>query len=325
VYGDDKGSVERIDAAGGGISPVLTDLQDSGPTDVVIDDDMSAVSGLDQSWQAHELVLGSGRSIPLGRCEEVVALDATGQTALIDGQTLCTPGLGAPALPAPPVPDRVVDMATGRTLLDLGTMQIWGGTFGPVGADGRAALVVVQDASAHNALHVYDLRSGSEIGAYTPSQGGLLRVAVSPDVANVLTTTSTGKLIVLDLARLAKTANPDDAVAWSVKAHDGSVQALAVSAHGLIATGSSAGNVRVWSRDGRLLADLPIHPDDVPNAAFAHGTDVLYYEDGNGVIRRFDPDVGSEVRLARSLVTRSFTADECARYFPHQRCPDLSH
>ncbi len=170
---------------------------------------------------------------------------------------------------------------------------------------------------------MYDLRTGTEIGAYTPSEGDLLRVAVSPDAKRVLATTTTGRLVVLDLARLKRAKDPEDAVVWSVKAHDGSVQALAVSAHGLIATGSSAGNVRVWSPDGRLLADLTIHPDDVPNTAFARGTDILYYEDGNGVIRRFDPDVASEIRLARSLVTRSFTPDECARYFPHQRCPDV--
>ncbi len=222
----------------------------------------------------------------------MLALDATGQTALVDGQSLCTPGLGAPHLPPPPVSDRVVDMTTGRTLLDLGSMQMWGGTFGPIGADGRPTLVVVQDANAHNALHVYDLRTGTQIGAYTPSEGvpparrRLPRRQARPGHDDHGTA---GRPRPGQAER--RPTNPEHAVAWSVKAHDGSVQALAVSAHGLIASGSSAGNVRVWSPDGRLLADLTIHPDDVPNTAFARGTDILYYEDGNGVIRRFDPDV----------------------------------
>ena len=103
------------------------------------------------------------------------------------------------------------------------------------------------------------------------------------------------------------------------------MQGLAISAGGLLATSSSAGNVRLWSPDGRLLADLPIHPDDAPITAFARGTNTLYYEDGNGVIRRFDPDASSEISRAHALVTRSFTPDECARYFPHQQCPDVSH
>ena len=68
---------------------------------------------------------------------------------------------------------------------------------------------------------------------------------------------------------------------WTVKAHNGSVQGLAVSTSGLIATASSAGNARVWSPEGHLLADLPIRPDDVPSVAFASGTNTLYFEDGN--------------------------------------------
>jgi len=126
---------------------------------------------------------------------------------------------------------------------------------------------------------------------------------------------------VLDLAKLAHARRPTDAVAWTVKAHNGSVQGLAVSRRGLIATASSSGSVRVWSPHGQLLADLPIRPDDVPSVAFAGGTDTLYYEDGNDVIRKLSLDTDASVRFARSLVTRPFTADECTRYFAHGHCP----
>src|SRR4029077_12138501 len=127
------------------------------------------------------------------------------------------------------------DMTTGQTLLDLGDMLIWGGTFGPNGADGRPTLGVGQDHTEHNALHIFDLRTGNEIGAYTPSEGDLGRVAVTPDAKRVLATTTTGRLIELDIARLGANTDSeetDHAVIWSVKAHDGNVQGLAVSAGG---------------------------------------------------------------------------------------------
>jgi WD40 repeat protein len=106
-----------------------------------------------------------------------------------------------------------------------------------------------------------------------------------------------------------------------VKAHNGSVQGLAVSGSGVIATASSAGSVRAWSPDGHLLADLSIRPDDPPSVAFVSGTSTLYYEDANDVVRKFSLDTGASIRLARSLITRPFTSDECTRYFPQQHCP----
>ena len=72
---------------------------------------------------------------------------------------------------------------------------------------------------------------------------------------------------------------------------------------------------------GDLVADVPIKPDDPPSVSFARGTDTLYYEDGNGVVRRFILDPARSMQLARSLVHRTLTADECARYFPDGGCP----
>ena len=164
AYGDNKGAVERIDASERGDQPGARRSGRPGPGDVVIDDDMSAVSGLDQSWHAHELVLGSGQSIPLGRASNVVALDATRQTALIDGQTLCTPGLGAGSCLPPPVSDRVVDMTTGRTLLDLGSMLHLGRHLRPDRCGRAAGPGRGPRRQRNNGLHVYDLRTGTEIG-----------------------------------------------------------------------------------------------------------------------------------------------------------------
>jgi hypothetical protein len=75
------------------------------------------------------------------------------------------------------------------------------------------------------------------------------------------------------------------------------------------------------STDGELLASVPTQQEDPPTFAFAAGTDTLYYEDGDGVVRRFAIDVDQAAQLARSVLTRGFTPQECARYFPDEPCP----
>jgi DNA-binding SARP family transcriptional activator/WD40 repeat protein len=322
VYKDGTGAIERVDQATGSITEVLGDLHQDAPADSLISADMTAATGLDQNFLAHEFNLGTGRSVALGRCEVVLALDRSGATALVDGQGLCAPGPAPPPLPGPPTASRVVDVATGHTILDLGATSLWGGVFGPPREDGRPGIVVVMAGDA-NDVHVRDLSTGADLGTYAPDNGFLLKAALTADAKQLVLTTTTGDLIVLDLAKLAHAHRPQDAVIWTVKAHNGSVQGLAVSTTGLIATASSAGNARVWSPEGHLLADLPIRPDDVPSVAFASGTNTLYFEDGNQVLRKFSLDPAASIRLARSLVTRPFTSDECTRYFPQQHCPTV--
>ena len=322
VYKDGTGAIERVDQATGSITEVLGDLHQDAPADSLISADMTAATGLDQNFLAHEFNLGTGRSVALGRCEVVLALDRSGATALVDGQGLCAPGPAPPPLPGPPTASRVVDVATGHTILDLGATSLWGGVFGPPREDGRPGIVVVMAGDA-NDVHVRDLSTGADLGTYAPDNGFLLKAALTADAKRLVLTTTTGDLIVLDLAKLAHAHRPQDAVIWTVKAHNGSVQGLAVSTTGLIATASSAGSARVWSPEGHLLADLPIRPDDVPSVAFASGTNTLYFEDGNDVLRKFSLDPAASIRLARSLVTRPFTSDECTRYFPQQHCPTV--
>jgi WD40 repeat protein len=242
---------------------------------------------------------------------------------LVDGQSACEADLspGPAPVSGQPTSSRVVDMTTGRTILDLGKTLLWGGEFGPPSDDGRPAIVVLMDASDKNKVDVRDLKTGAHLGTYAPDKGFLLKASLTPDAKRLVVTSTTGDLTVLDLAKLARARRPQDAVVWTVKAHNGSVQGLAVSSSGIIASAASAGNVRVWSPSGHLLADLPIHPDDVPSLAFARGTTTLYYEDGNDVLRKFSIDPTASMQLAQTLVTRPFTPDECSRYFPNQRCP----
>jgi hypothetical protein len=260
----------------------------------------------------------------LGRCEALRAFDETGRFAAIDGRLLCTDyDLPAP-IREPPVSSRVVDLSTGRTVLDLGDAPLFGARFGPPLDDGRPGLFTLVNPVARS-VTVYYLSTGDEVGSYVPDDEGSSpgNVAMASDGRRLAVTTTDGKLTVIDLAALARGDDAADAIAWTVTAHGGSIQALAVSENGTIATGSSSGEYRVWSPDGKLVAELRVELDDPPSLAFVPGTDTLYYEDGAGVYRRF---VGAEetARLAKALLTRGFTDDECNRYFPNERCPTFS-
>ena len=63
-------------------------------------------------------------------------LDPSGRFVVIDGQSLCTIIDGPAQVQGSPTVSRVVDVRTGRTLVDLGNTAIWGSVFGPPVADG---------------------------------------------------------------------------------------------------------------------------------------------------------------------------------------------
>ena len=146
-------------------------------------------------------------------------------------------------------------------------------------------------------------------------------LAMSPDGGRLALLMNSGRLTVLDVERIAEGEDQTDAIVFDIPAHAAGSKAIAISDSGLIATGSSLDGVRVWSPDGELLASVPTHQEDPPTFAFAPGTDTLYYEDGDGVVRRFAIDVDDVRELARSVLTRGFTPQECARYFPDEPCP----
>ena len=236
--------------------------------------------------------------------------------AALDAYLLCTergqePGGGS----------RIVDLETGRTLLDLGDTVIYAAAFGPPGDDGlpRSAIVVDRDSAA---VTLYDLATGAAVGTYLPDAGECPEsLAMSPDGRRLALLMDSGRLIVLDVERIQEGDDQTDAKVVDIVAHGAGSKAIDVSHSGLIATGSSADGVRIWSRDGELLASVPTHQQDPPTFTFAPGTDTLYYEDGGGVVRRFAIDLDDVTRLARSVLTRGFTPQECARYFPDEPCP----
>jgi hypothetical protein len=156
------------------------------------------------------------------------------------------------------------------------------------------------------------------LGTYTPDAFPA-SIALSSDGRRIALLTFTGRLVVLDVTRVAD--GDADPKVFDIVAHAAGSKAVAFSSGGLIATGSSLDGVRVWSDDGDLVASVPTTQEDAPTFAFASGTDTLYYEDGAGLVRRFPLDVDDVTELARSVLTRGFRPQECTRYFPGEACP----
>ena len=276
------------------------------------------VATLDENDVSHIVKLPGGGSTPLARCETIRAFDQNGRTAVVDGQLLCsernqdTRGVS-----------RIVDLKTDRTLLDLGSTAIFRAAFGPPGDAGLPHSVVVVDRDNPFAVTLYDLDRQSAVGSYVEDSDSPESVAMSPDGARLALLMYSGRLIVLDTQRFVKGDDQSDAIVFDVPAHAAGSKAVAFSDSGLIATGSSLDGIRVWSGEGEPVASVPTHQEDDPTFAFVPGTDTLYYEDGDGVVRRFGIDVDETVQLARSRLTRGFTPQECARYFPNEPCPTL--
>jgi hypothetical protein len=263
----------------------------------------------------------------MGQCEAVRGLDRSARLAALDPHWLCAGAAVLPPVPFPgewDLPSRVVDLRDGRTVLDLGDALIGPAAFGPPGDDGLPDLAAIGDWTTTGEVSVYDLDTGGVRGAYEAAGDFILNFALSNDGRRLAMGTSGGDLIVVDVDALGRVEDPADAVDWTVTAHNGGIQTLAISDSGWIATGSASGEARVWSATGEQVADLPIQPDDPPYVIFALGTDTLYYEDGGGVIRRFAIDPDEAIALATSMLTRGFTPEECRRYFPDEPCPTFA-
>ncbi len=127
-------TVERIDLATGAAVEVADGLHyqpnNMGP---LLSADLRVVAGLDDELRSHVIDLATGADVELEPCEVVRAIDHSGRLALIDGQILCAEAIRSAALPGPACHSRVLDVRTGRTVLDLGARAMWSGVFGPLG------------------------------------------------------------------------------------------------------------------------------------------------------------------------------------------------
>jgi WD40 repeat protein len=312
-------AVRRVDLDNGSDDEVLVEVPYYFSTRPLVSPDLSVVASMDtdDDYTSALIPLGGvgGEPVSLGRCESVRAFSFTGRVAAVDANILCREQGQDPTRVS-----RIVDRTTGETLLVIEGRAIYAADFGPPDQDGVPRLAVVEDFPTE-AVTLYDLSNGGTIGVYQHEGDFATSLAVSPDGGRLALLTESGRLKVLDVSRITGEGDQADAVVFKVAAHNSGSKAVAFSASGLIATGSSLDGLRVWSPEGDLLANIPTRQKDGPTFTFAPGTDTLFYEDADGVVRRFDIDFDAVTELARSLLTRELTPQECDRYFPDQTCP----
>ena len=114
-------------------------------------------------------------------------------------------------------------------------------------------------------------------------------------------------------------------VSMTLRGHSGFVQAVAFSPDGKrLATASVDQTAKVWDAEsGKELLTLRGHSGSVNKVAFSPDGKRLATANANGTVQVHALDLRELLNLARSRITRTFTAEECLRYFQSETCPLL--
>ena len=163
-------------------------------------------------------------------------------------------------------------------------------------------------------VDLYDLVERRLIGAF-PTPNWLYELAFDPSGRWLAGSTGAGEVWAIDMEAVAQGTAVPDALILDLVAHEAGVTGLDVSADGTLASVGLGEEVRLWDLDtGELLVELPTHPPaGSATLAFSPDASYLLYTDGD-VLRRYLLDTEQLVRLARSLVTRELTPQECATF-----------
>jgi DNA-binding SARP family transcriptional activator/WD40 repeat protein len=218
-----------------------------------------------------------------------------------------------------PGPPRVVDVATGETMVSPS------GDFGcgtPFSADGsRIAFAMSRGGPDH--IEVWDLRQRTRVATAPYAEIGsayevavVQRMALSPDGKILAVVGSHGRNLVLLMD--ADTVAPLDTLE-----HREQVFQVTFSTDGTrIATSSDDGAARVWNaQTGKLIFTSPDEPNNLVGAAFSQdGSRIaMFYSDGRILVHAIAFD--DVLETAKGRVTRSLTDAECRTYLHVPACP----
>jgi hypothetical protein len=111
----------------------------------------------------------------------------------------------------------------------------------------------------------------------------------------------------------------------TLRGHKDTVYGVAFSPDGKrLATASWDRTAKVWDAEsGKELLTLRGHSNFVDGVAFSPDGKRLATASGDSTVQVYALDLRELLNLARSRVTRTFTAQECQRYFQSETCPPL--
>ena len=249
---------------------------------------------------------------------------------------------------------KVWDAESGQELLTLRghSKPVSGVAFSP---DGKR----LATASLDDTAKVWEAESGKELLTLRGHSSGVDGVAFSPDGKRLATASwdrttkvwdaESGKELLtlrghsafvdgvafsLDGKRLATASEDQTAKVWeaesgkellTLRGHLGSVDAVAFSPDGKrLATAGEDRTAKVWDAEsGKELLTLRGHSGVVHGVAFSPDGKRLATASVDGTVQVYALDLRELLNLARSRVTRTFTAEECQRYFQSDTCPLL--
>jgi serine/threonine protein kinase len=244
-------------------------------------------------------------------CTFPVAFNRSGG-AMLDGYWLCPDA----------VADRLIDGRSGAELLglDVGGFGRWlGGVFNPPGvfeADRYLALIRLG-----GGVDIYDTLDGRLLtrleAASEDWEDTSLTLGFDPGGRFLVVGGARSRVAVIDLAMVAEGRTAADSIVFDQPVDPGGVPMVSLNRNGILAT-SAFGSLRLWDiHRGEQIIQIPVRITRPVSATFTRGGDHLLYIDeseSGHVLRRFLLDPNELIDLARSLVTRDLTPEECGRY-----------
>jgi WD40 repeat protein len=220
--------------------------------------------------------------------------------------------------------------------------------------DAEGKQIVVSDEKGN--VKICDAFSGAELRRWRGAEGRILSVSFSPDAKRIATANQDGtaklwdtggqKLFVLsgrrdpvsnvlfshDGKRLATVGQANTATLWDADAgtklvslvgHSGPVNYLDFTMDGKrVATASEDKTAKVWDAEtGNLMFTFSGAWDSARDVIFSPDKIHMATASGDGTVRVYTMKVQELLTIARKRVTRSLTADECAKYLHGSPCP----
>jgi DNA-binding SARP family transcriptional activator/WD40 repeat protein len=282
---------------------------------------VASVGELDGRGAVRELPsLATVASLP--PCTKPLAFTPAGEALVLNGQVLCNPELGYAVDPVPgaDLRSRVVEIASGREILDLGERPIHTAAFNPAGRFPAGRYLAVND--DYGAIEIHDMDTGELAGRHEFSPEFVFGPSFDPQ-GRWLTGATDAYVWVLDVAAFVGGTPWDEALVMNQPVHAARVPGPTISADGILATrGFGDGIVRLWAvATADMLAELRVDKNQAFTVAFSPDGDHLFYADAGSIVRRYPVDVDELIELAESRLTRGFTAEECRQYLDSAECP----